>query len=922
MHRRLHTILLGALLLTLSAGLAHADLGKLDPRARTALETARSQGGPGSPIAVEGSALNSANDLDVFIVGSVSRADLEAAGATIRTEVPGAGIFTAYIPEAAIEQVAALSGVTRIQGAAPVDMELNLSVPTTLAHLQRGAGPAFTGANGDNVIVGVVDSGIDYGHEDFDDALGNTRLLNIWDQTVAGTPPAGYSLGTEWSSAQIDANAATQTDTQQHGTHVMSIAAGDGSATGPGSAPAFTYTGVAPVADLIMVKTNFQTTAILDGVAYIFGRATTLGKNAVVNLSLGSHFGPHDGTSAFESGLNALTGPGRVIVKSAGNERGVAQHAEVFAAGLGTNATMTAAGSANNRIIAIDGYYEASEQVNVQITSPGGTVLGPYTLGTINGAYPGILTPNGWVYVENGAALTATGDKEVYIEIRGTSTASFNGTWTFTFIPVALGAANGEVDLWRFFQSTGSSGSFAIGNQATEELVSEPGNAEQVITVAAWTSKQNWIACTGTSTTFTGTPAPGNLAGFSSPGPTRDGRQKPDIAAPGLAIAAARSDDLAQACPASGPSTHLPGLRHVINAGTSMAAPHVTGIVALLMQKFGAVTPAFAKAHLSADALVDGFTGAVWNKDWGRGKARVDVTDPVAQVLSPNGAEVLLVGTNANITWNASDPIISGNPVLITIELSRSGLAGPFSETLASGIANSGSFNWFVTGPITTDAAVRITAVDPCTNQGLDVSDAEFTIANQPVPVALALFQAEAVEGAVKVAWKFTDDSDRADVAVERSVASEGPYELLATPVVEENGASVVVDGNVTAGSTYYYRLVATERTGEVTRFGPLSAVARGFSKFTMAPVWPNPTTGSTTIEFTVPAPARVRLAVFDVAGREVATIAEADFGAGKHRAEWDGRAKDGGAAAAGIYYVHLDAPGADRVVQRVVIAR
>lgn len=922
MHRTLRIVLFGVLAVLVTGGVARADMGKLDPRARAALETARSANGPGTPIIPEGAALNSSNDLDVFIVGNVSRADLEAAGATIRTEIPGAGIFTAYIPEAAIEQVAALTGVSRIQGAAPVDLEINASVPTTLADIQRGPAPAFAGANGDDVLVGVVDSGIDYGHEDFDDAGGNTRLLNIWDQTVAGAPPAGFAYGTEWSQAQINANAATQTDVSQHGTHVMSTAAGDGSAVGPGSAPAFTYVGMAPMADLVMVKTNFQTTGVADGVAYIFQKATLLGKDAVVNLSLGSHFGPHDGTSAFESALNALSGPGRVVVKSAGNERGVAQHAEVFAAGAGTNATMSIAGSANNRIIGIDGYYEASENINVQITSPGGTVLGPYTLGTINAAYPGILTPNGYVYVENGALLTATGDKQVYIEIRGQTTASMNGTWTFRFIPVALGAANGEVDMWRFFQSAGSTGNFVIGNQATEELVSEPGNAAEVITVAAWTSKQNWIACTGTNTSFTGTPAPGNLAGFSSPGPTRDGRQKPDIAAPGLAVAAARSDDLVQNCPASGPSTLLPGLRHVVNAGTSMAAPHVTGLVALLMQKFGSITPAFAKMHLAADALVDGNTGAVWNKDWGMGKARVDVTDPVAQVLSPNGAEVLLVGSNTNITWNASDPIISGNPVLITIELSRSGLGGPYSETLASGIANSGSFNWLVTGPITTDAAVRVTAVDPCTNQGLDVSDAVFTIANQPVPVALSIFQADPIEGAVKVAWKFTDDSDHAEVAVERSISADGPYELLAGSVAVENGASVIVDGSVLAGTTYFYRLVATERTGEVTRFGPLSAVARGFSSFSMAPVWPNPSSGATSIEFTVPAPARVRLAVFDVAGREIATVADADFGAGKHQAEWDGRAKDGAGVAAGIYYVHLNAPGADRVVQRVVIAR
>jgi subtilisin family serine protease len=923
MHPTLRLTLSTALGLAATAGLAGADVSKLDPRARIALRVAESVNAPGGKIHADQPALNAENELDVFIVGDVSRAELEAAGATIRTEIPGASLYTAYIPAAAVEQVAALAGVSRIIGAAPCEMENNAGSASTLATLQRGAGPTFTGANGAGVLVGDVDSGIDYGHEDFDDAGGNTRLVNIWDQTVATGPnPAGFAYGTEWTPAQINANTCTQTDVSQHGTHVMGSAGGDGSATGAGSAPAFTYAGVAPMADLCMVKTNFQTTGVLDGVTYILNRGTALGKNTVVNLSLGSHFGPHDGTSPFESGLSALTGPGRIIVKSAGNERGVAQHAEVFAAGTGTNATMTIAGSANNRIVGIDGYFEASENINVEVTTPGGTVLGPYTVGTTNAAYPGVVTTNGAVYVENGAFLTATGDKQVYIEIRGLTGASANGTWTFRFIPVALGAAAGEVDLWRFFQSTGMTGNFAIGNQATEELVSEPGNAVNLITVAAWSSKVNWTACTGTLTTFTGTVL-NTLASFSSPGPTRDGRQKPDIAAPGIAIISSRSDDLVQNCPASGASTLLPGLRHIANAGTSMAAPHVSGAVALLMQKFGAITPAFAKMHLTADALVDGNTGAVWNKDWGNGKLRVDVTNPNAAVTVPDGGEIWTVGSNQNITWTASDPIISTNAVTITIALSRTGLGGPFSEVLASNIVNTGTFGWVVTGPITTNAAIRVTAVDPCTNQGTDISNAVFTIANPPVPVELAAFTAETVEGGVKLRWKYTDDSDFATTAVERSTLADGGYELLAAKVGNEGGQSVVVDETAEPGLTYFYRLVATERTGNVTRFGPLSAISRGFTKFALAPAWPNPTSGNSSIEFTVPVTGKARLVVYDVSGRVISTVADGDFTAGKHRAEWAGGTDGGAPAANGIYYISLESPNLDsRVVQRITLAR
>ena len=84
----------------------------------------------------------------------------------------------------------------------------------------------------------------------------------------------------------------------------MGIAGGDGSQTG-GAVPAFTYVGMAPKADLAMVKTDFNTGSIVDGVAYCESLATVRGQPVVVNLSLGSQFGPHDGTSDFETALGA-----------------------------------------------------------------------------------------------------------------------------------------------------------------------------------------------------------------------------------------------------------------------------------------------------------------------------------------------------------------------------------------------------------------------------------------------------------------------------------------------------------------------------------------------------------------------------------------------------------------------------------------
>ncbi len=709
---------LAFLVLVVCSSAAQADLTKLDPRARVALGRIR------GTVIPEGSS-RAGGDLDVFIQGPVSRGELEALGVRVRTALPG--IYTAFVPPEAIERVAALASVTAIRGSAPVEPELSASVPTTGANLVRGAGPTFSGVNGAGVIVGDVGSGVDFDHGDFEDASGNTRFLGIWDQTVAGTPPAGFSVGTEWTPAQIDGGSCTEIDNDGHGTHVLGIAGGDGSGTG-GVVPAFTYTGMAPKADLIMVKTDFQTSSIVDGVAYIFGKATALGKNAVVNLSLGSHFGSHDGTSVFETALAAMTGPGRIICKSAGNERGQARHAEVLAAGAGTPSTMTITGSAVGRTVAIDGYYESTENMTVRILTPGGTTIGPITRGNVNAAYPGTATTNGMVYLENGAFLSGGGDYEVYFEVTPATGQNMNGLWTFTFTPVALGAANGEVDLWRFFSSTGVTANFVAGVQATEELISEPGNTDGVITTAAWTSTQSWTCCNGTLSSFGGTPAVGNLATFSSPGPTRDGRQKPDLAAPGIAIGSARSFDVALSCPASPTASSLlpDNLNHIMNAGTSMAAPHTTGAVALLLQKYGPLTPAQIKSYLFSHALTDGFTGAAWNRDWGNGKLHVgDLVDPVTVVSYPNGTESVYVGNSENLTWNATDAL--GSVTSVDVQLSRAGVGGPF-ETVALAVPNSGSLAWSVTGPATTDAYLRVTARDGNANLGVDLSDAAWEI--------------------------------------------------------------------------------------------------------------------------------------------------------------------------------------------------
>lgn len=911
MHRWFHRSLLALAALALVSTSATAGHSKLDALARIAVIKART--GQHDFPTDRFKSTNDAGDLDVFITGDVTRAQLEALGVRVRAQA--GDVFTAFVPVSAIDAVAALSSVRGIQGSAPVELENDNGTTSTGVTALRGPGPAFVGANGAGVLVGDVDSGVDYNHPDFLDNGGQTRFVSIWDQTVNGVFPAGYAYGTEWLPAALNANTATQTDVSGHGTHVLGSAAGDGSGTG-GAFAAHTFAGMAPMADLLMVKTNFQTTGVFDGVAYAFGRATALGKNAVVNLSLGSHFGPKDGTSPFESGLSALCGPGRIIVKSAGNERSQSRHAEVFAAGAGTNVTMTVTGSANGRILAFDGYYEASEEMNVRITTPNGTVLGPITLGGMTAAFPGTSTGNGNVYLENGVALTATGDKQVYIEIAGTATGNMNGTWTFTFIPVITGAANGEVDLWRFFNSTGAAGNFVIGN-LNEELISEPGNAVELITTAAWTSRQTWVCCNGTVSQFSGTPAVGNIAPFSSNGPTRDGRQKPEIAAPGLAIISTRSFDVAGTCPASGASTLIgDGLNHTANSGTSMAAPHTTGACAVLMQKRGALTPAQIKSYLASHAIVDGFTGAVWNNSFGNGKLHLgDLIDPTVAVVAPNGGESFLAFTPVNLQWTATDA--SGIPS-VDLLLSRDG--GATWSPIATGQPNTGSYVWNATLPASNQCRLRVVATDGNGNTGADDSDADWSIVDPVTSTELNMLAAEPIDGGVEVRWALADAAANSSSRLQRATSQDGAYEPVAGVPSLEGDVMKQTDLTVEAGLTYWYRVTATVN-GREAMFGPIAVrTGEAITALAIGRITPNPSPGAMRVEFALPREADVELAVVDVQGREIARLVDGVHAAGRYQAQWNGHTSRG-PASPGLYFVRLRSGGQD-LKARLVLAR
>ena len=506
-------------------------------------------------------------------------------------------------------ELASDPNVIYIEPSWKTEIKLDQSVQVVRADLAHsGAEPSL----GEGVVVGIVDTGIDYEHLDFridvdgDGFEESTRIHAIWDQT------AGL-FGAVYSRAHIDNDLALgfgpseglvrSTDRNGHGTHVASIATGDGSAA---SSP---FVGVAPAATVIIVKTSFYTADILSAVEWIFDEADALGLPAVVNLSLGGHDGPHDGTSLFEEGLDQLANSsGRAIVVSAGNEGDQPIHTSGSLSG--TYETFGIVPDDWEMELAI--WYPGSSSFSVSITPPGGTPIRAAT-GEDTGY---ITTTAGTLSIDNASAGVnpSNGDNEAFIRL---SNVQAGEVWAVQINDLGGG---GKYDAWVVTPD----GSILGGDSVS--TIDEPGNGHHVITVGSMNSKASWPSLSGQQDHSDSYPL-GHLSGFSSRGPTRDGRLKPEICAPGAWVCAAASSN----APQPGYLMHPDGM-HVMEIGSSMASPHVAGAIALLFEHDRSLTPTEIRTVLTTTAASNAYTASLPGPGWGWGL--LDVMSAIESVAS------------------------------------------------------------------------------------------------------------------------------------------------------------------------------------------------------------------------------------------------------------------------------------------------
>lgn len=406
--------------------------------------------------------------------------------------------------------------------------------------------------NGRDVIVAIIDSGIDYLHPDFRNEDGTSRILYIWDQTAVGTPPQGFKRGAEYTNELINQALESENpleivphlDTNGHGTAVAGIAVGNGRGSNGDNL------GAAPEADIISVKLGTRgyesfakTTELMRALKYVISQARKLQKPVAINISFGTNNGSHDGTSLFENYINDISADWKtIIVIPTGNEGSAGHH---FSGSINSLETkdiefFTAAG--------IDSFFitmwkDFSDIFSVELIFPSGKTSGIVNL---ENQVKTTRDNNTVAMILYGQPSHYTINQQIFFDVRSVEGNIDAGLWKIRII--AGDVVNGAFELWLpSIEAVTNQTSFA--NPSIINTLTIPSTARKVIAVAGYNDRLD------------------SVLDFSGRGPADGTMQKPDLAAPAAGILTTKS-----------------GGGYDSFTGTSFASPFVTGAAALMMQ--------------------------------------------------------------------------------------------------------------------------------------------------------------------------------------------------------------------------------------------------------------------------------------------------------------------------------------------------
>ena len=524
--------------------------------------------------------------------------------------------------------------------------------------LNHGLPAAFRGKN---VVVGIVDVGFQTNHPTFYNADGTVyRVKKFWHQSnSSGNAPAGFSYGTEFNMPA--AIKAARDDDGTHGTHVAGISSGSGFTT-----PQQKFRGIAPESDMVFVTIKYTNDTlkgsalgdyvvanptIIDAYRYIFEYAASQKKPAVTNLSWGMHTGPHDGTSVFDKAVETLSGKGKIIVGANGNDGGNQMHVTANLKGdtaytflldrnrrdyreesvycdfwgapgedLGLNVSMF--DTLGNLLIQEPVVFASSGSVVKRMVIKGSDTL-QYTFSCqksyVNNQKPNILV-----------MLTSSNSAKCRLRLGITGSGTVHG-WN-----------SGQVYRWTSglfidkVKGNDYSGKYLSGI-ASGSMGENGGTGKQTLSVGSYVNRNNWIDFSGTYRAQNWLKV-GEISGFSSRGPTPDGRMKPDISAPGQMVASAVNNK--QFAPWMDENTLYKSQFNgetqfwTMFSGTSMAAPHVAGVVALMLEANPSLNLNEVRQILRTTSIKDILTGNDSNNSYGHG--RINALEAVKMALSMN----------------------------------------------------------------------------------------------------------------------------------------------------------------------------------------------------------------------------------------------------------------------------------------------
>jgi len=588
-----------------------------------------------------------AQQVGIIVRGEVDaiRSAVEQLGGVLKYSFDG--IAAVRLPLGNIQELADNTAIRRIEMTIRLPQPLNnrmvINTRATLVH--QGAAPLTQGYDGSGVVIGIIDTGIDFDHPDFKNPDGTTRILNIWDHDVFGTPPTGYSYGMEWNAGQIDGGSCTHVDdyngAKSHGTVVSGIAGGNGLAIGA-------YGGAAPNARFIVVALNYtlgspQSTAISDAVQYIFNKADGYGMPCVINASVGSYAGSHDGLDLQALLIDSLISAknGRAMVAAAGNNGDTPFHLGNYVTSdtsftwfkyrvkgpfdpCGTCFYIWADTANLNNVqfsIGADDPATWSLRGNTNFDNIQNR-LGMTVCDTImNG-------PNRIGIVCTYGELLSNGRYRLTVDVLTDSTTYY---WRL------MTTGSGYFDVWSRANITRTASMVDDTAQLPDSvtlpeviyyqlpdtfqtMVSSFQCSDKVITVANYMNRVDYIDVDGFVRPLSNVYVVDDIDPSSSLGPTRDGRMKPDIAGPGSLCIGPVALNYLTAFLNNSRSLIVQGGMHSRLGGTSASSPAVAGVVALYLQKNNNANWKTIKDAFITCSFRDQFTTPYANYKWGNGK--------------------------------------------------------------------------------------------------------------------------------------------------------------------------------------------------------------------------------------------------------------------------------------------------------------